>query len=454
MSGELTAELLAIAKDLGAANAGVTTSDPFVESLDSLNAARAEGRAGPLRFTHADPVVATDISRSYPWARSILSVAWDYLPDSHDGSETGAKIARFATANHYESLGAITSALTRHLNTAGFTTAILIDDNRLVDRAAGARSGVAWLGKNTMALTPGHGPWTLLGSVVTDAPLSPSAPMRRDCGTCLACLPACPTEALSEAGLDARRCLSTWLQTPGSIPHWIRPVLGRRIYGCDDCLTSCPPGFKALSTAGEAILDLDFSGLLSQSDENLLERFSWWYVPRRDGRFVRRNLLVAAGNSGESAAVQPITDHLNHPSSLIRGHAYWALARLLGKEAEPLLKEAFHRETVVEAMDEVALAHMASSGHPEALRLTLVADQWARETNSIEGLLLLGSDGPSPKLTLVSREHQNPPFACEVLDPDRPDAQNPGRIASSVIVYDRTDSTALLRRRSRALTSG
>lgn len=453
MSDELTGTLLAIAKDLGAANAGVTSSDPFVESLESLNAARAAGRSGPLKFTYADPVVATEIKRSFPWARSILTVGWDYLPDSHSNAGTGAEVARFATRNHYKSLGIIISALASHLSASGFAAEILIDDNRLVDRATAARSGVSWLGKNTMALTPGHGPWTLLGSVVTDAPLSTSAPMRRDCGTCEACIPACPTRALSDAGLDARRCLSTWLQTPGSIPHWIRPLLERRIYGCDDCLTSCPPGFKALSVAGHGTLELDFAELLSRSDENLLDLFSWWYVPRRDGRFIRRNLLVAAGNSGEWGVKEPINDHFDHPSSLIRGHAYWALARLLSKAAGSALAAAGETETVAEAKDELFLAQMASA-NSEAHHLILAADEWAREVTSVEGLLLFASNDASPHLTLVSQDPLDPPFVCEVLGPGRLETLDHEMVASSVIVYDKEILTASLRRKARALTSG
>ncbi len=207
-----------------------------------------------------------------------------------------------------------------------------------------------------MLLTPGHGPWLLLGSVVTDVRLETTSPMRRTCGTCVDCIPACPTGAITPDGLDARLCISTWLQAPGAIPHWIRPLVERRIYGCDDCLTSCPPGHPAMERADIAPKTLSFADLLGLPDSDLMTRFEWFYIPHREARFLRRNLLVAAGNSEEADAVEPILDHFTHRSSLVRGHAYWALARSLGDEAWTPLRRRHAFETVPEAIDELERA--------------------------------------------------------------------------------------------------
>ena len=235
---------------------------------------------------------------------------------------------------------------------------VLIDDNRLVDRTAAARAGVGWIGRSTMVLAPGHGPWLLLGSVVTDAVLEATEPMVRTCGTCVDCIPACPTGAITTDGLDARLCISTWLQAPGSLPRWIRPLIERRIYGCDDCLTSCPPGFPALSRHESPAREHSFPELLALEDDALVDRFSWFYVPHRDARFLRRNLLVAAGNSEEADAVWPILQHFTHRSSLVRGHAYWALARSLGPDAWTTLRRRHAFETVPDARDELDHALM------------------------------------------------------------------------------------------------
>lgn len=351
-----TAELHRIATGLGAVSFGVTGTAPFQESLTVLREHTATGMSGPLHFTYTDPERATDVTASFDWARSIVVFAHDYLGESHRPSPQGPTVGRFATRDQYAAVRRIAAGLTDSLTSAGARAETLIDDNRLVDRAAAARAGVGWLGRSTMLLTPGHGPWLLLGSVVTDAELEQTSPMGRSCGTCVACIPACPTGAITPEGLDARLCISTWLQAPGPIPHWVRPLIERRIYGCDDCLTSCPPGFPAMGRTRGMPLELSFADLLAMSDDDLLDRFNWFYVPHRDARFLRRNLLVAAGNSEQADAVAPILEHFTHRSSLVRGHAYWALARSLGQEAWTPLRRRHAFETVPDAIVELEKA--------------------------------------------------------------------------------------------------
>lgn len=319
--------------------------------------------SGPLHFTYDDPEVATDVTVSFPWARSIVVFAHDYLDDSTEPAATGPVVGRFATRDQYEAVRVIAEGVAGTLSEQGHESEILIDDNRLVDRAASARAGLGWIGRSTMLLAPGHGPWMLLGSVVTDADLVPNEPTVRTCGTCVACMPACPTGAITPDGLDARKCISTWLQAPGPIPRWIRPVVERRIYGCDDCLTSCPPGFPNLARRETKTDELSFEELLGLQDDELIDRFSWFYVPQRDARFLRRNLLVAAGNSEEAEAIQPILDHFTHRSSLVRGHAYWALARSLGGEAWNILRRRHAFETVPDALAELEHA-LLMAGDP------------------------------------------------------------------------------------------
>jgi hypothetical protein len=122
------------------------------------------------------------------------------------------------------------------------------------------------------------------------------------------------------------------------------------------------------------------------TDDALLDRFSWWYVPRRQGRFIRRNLLVAAGNSGEHDALAIVSAHTKHPSSMIRGHAYWAMARGFGGSPR---REALDTETVPEARDELMLALLMVE-HPEAYSLVLDAEEEARGRSEVRGLALVG----------------------------------------------------------------
>lgn len=371
----LTDELVGLARARGAAAAGVASATPFFEARAALRAGRESGRSGPLGFTYRRPEISTDVRRSFPWARSILVAALDYGCSVPAPASSGGLIARFAATDHYRSLRALLGAVALRLRALGYQAEVLVDDNRLVDRAAAVRAGVGWQGRNTMVLSPGHGPWLLLGSVVTDAPLRPTGEMRRSCGACTACLPACPTAALDRGGLDARRCLSTWLQTPGSIPQWIRPRLGRRIYGCDSCLEACPPGRRSLERAPKEPAEAPLASLLEMSDGELLDRFSHWFVPRRHGRYIRRNLLVAAGNEGGHGARDQVLRHASHPSSMIRGHAYWALARGYGDGER--LRIAESQETAPEARDELSLA-LLMLDRPDVHRAILEADEWAR----------------------------------------------------------------------------
>jgi epoxyqueuosine reductase len=427
MSDGLTDQLSSLASRNGAAGFGVTGVEVFSRERAALRTAIESGNSGPLRFTYDDPELATDLAASFPWARSIVVVSHDYLPEADTPAARGAVVGRFATTDQYAGVRRITAAIADDLRAGGHRAEVLSDDNRLVDRAAAVRAGVGWSGKNTMVLAPGHGPWLLLGSVVTDAPLEAGLPMQRACGTCTACIPACPTQALGDWGLDARRCLSTWLQTPGSIPQWIRPRMGRRVYGCDDCLSACPPGIRAMAAAGERPGDLVFAELLALSDDALLDRFNWWYVPRRQGRFIRRNLLVAAGNSGESAAREAVVAHASHPSSMIRGHAYWAIARGFGVHSQ--LRDALDTERVPEARDELMLALLMVE-HPEVHAAVLDADEFARTHESVRGLALVGphasADGLGTgdlDLVLVDHEYAGVDRLGEpmvrVYDPDR-----------------------------------
>jgi epoxyqueuosine reductase len=352
----LTTDLIETGLAHGAAAVGACRATPFTEGLEGLRFNLETGRSGSLRFTYRDPETASDVTRSFPWARSLVVVAIDYLPHSSAKRSSGPEVARFATADHYRLLDPALGAIVERLDELGHRAETLVDDDRLLDRAAAVRAGLGWRGRSSMVLAPGRGPWTLFGSVVTDAALDPTPEMARDCGTCVACVPACPTDAIDAHGIDARRCLSAWLQTGGSIPHWVRPHLGRRIYGCDDCLTVCPPGRVALGRQDQVTGEYGFEELLTLDDRDLVERFAWWYIPHRDPRMLRRNILVAAGNSGEEEAVPAIAAHSGHRSALLRGHAAWALARSVGAGSVTRLERLLDTETEPSVRSQVLLA--------------------------------------------------------------------------------------------------
>jgi epoxyqueuosine reductase len=361
---ELTERLQLAAENAGATGYGVCDVAPFTQVAEDIEQRVAAGMHAGMRFTFGEPATATDIRASFPWAHRLVVVAWSYLPGAGDPGppqpRTG-RVARFAVEDHYRGLRRVLAELAATLHAAGHRAEPIADDNRLVDRGAAVRAGIGWWGKNTMVLAPGAGPWLLLGSVVTDADLPASAPMVRDCGTCDACLPACPTGALVAPGiLDARRCLAYWLQGPGLIPYELRRAMGDRVYGCDDCLEACPPGGRLLAGSTARRGRVDLFELLRADDATLLERFGHWYIPRRQARYLRRNALVALGNSGGLDAAAVAAGFLSHPDWLLRAHAAWAVGELGGKMAAGVLAAAAAAETHPEVSDEIELARVVA----------------------------------------------------------------------------------------------
>lgn len=329
--------ILDTARSLGIDRVGVCTVEPFEATRLDLEQRKQSGLSDRLGFTFSDPARSTDIRLSFPWAERLVVGARAYVPDAgHPGpaSPGTGRIARFSTEDHYQPLLEALTALADGLRERGYHAEVLVDDNRLVDRAAAVRAGIGWWGKNTMVLANRYGPWTLLGSIVTSAPLEVTGADDRSCGTCVACLPACPTAALVAPGvLDARRCIAALLQQRGSLPLELREVIGDRIYGCDDCLDACPPGRRLLEEPTTRRGREDLVALLSLTDAQLDVEFDRFYVPGRKMRFIRRNLLNALGNAGDQSAVDALAAYAHGDDPLLADHAIWALGRVGGAAA-------------------------------------------------------------------------------------------------------------------------
>ncbi|GIU92884.1 MAG: 4Fe-4S ferredoxin [Acidimicrobiia bacterium] len=347
---------------------GICDAEPFRETRSVIEERKALGLSAGLTFTYRRPGRSTDVRVHFPWARRIVVGAYPYLPEAGrppDRRPGQGRVARFATDDHYRPLRRGLTEIAEVLRRHGRRAVVLCDDNRLVDRAAAVRAGVGWWGKNTMVLVPGFGPWTLLGSVVTDAELPVSGATARSCGRCSACLPACPTGALIAPGvMDARRCLAAILQLPGPIPRELREAVGDRVYGCDDCLEACPPGKRIESTARTERGGVDLVELLTSTDEELLARFGRFYLPGRRPAYLRRNALVALGNVGHAGHLPLVVAYTRHPDPLLRGHAAWAMAKLGGARARSRLSELASDDPSAEVRDEASAALAQLSNRP------------------------------------------------------------------------------------------
>ena len=319
---------------------GVASAEPFTGTRRHLEQRKAAGLHGGMHFTYGDPARSTDPSRILPGARSLVVGARRYRrADPPPPPEAAGSVARYARTDHYAVLRTALGAVADRLRAAGWRAEVRCDDNALVDREAAHRAGLGWYGKNANLLLPGAGSWFVLGSVVTDAPLPPAAaPVADGCGTCARCIDACPTGAIVAPGVvDARRCLAWLVQARGEFPVDLRPALGGRIYGCDDCQEVCPPNRTAdrhepPPAAGEdEEAWVPLVELLGSTDDELLARHGRWYIPRRDPRWLRRNALVALGNVGaaeDEAVVAALRGYAAGDDELLAEHATWALAQI------------------------------------------------------------------------------------------------------------------------------
>jgi epoxyqueuosine reductase len=194
---------------------------------------------------------------------------------------------------------------------------------------------VGFYGKNTLLITRHHGSWVVLGTVVTTAEIERSSPLALDCGSCTRCIDACPTGALDEPGvLDSTKCLSYWSQAPAPVPVEYRGAMGSYVYGCDICQDVCPWNRGTEKRRSGAALPEDAEPIVSllewleAEDDDLRRRYDRLYFPRNDPRYLRRNALIAAGNSGEAALVPAIERWSESDDELLSEHADWALERL------------------------------------------------------------------------------------------------------------------------------
>jgi epoxyqueuosine reductase len=330
-----------------------------------------------MQFTYRNPDRSTDPQSALPGAEALVVGARRYERGADDETDPGrphGRVAMYSWTDHYRPLRAALTVVADHLVQAGWRARVLADDNALVDRAAAVRAGLGWYGKNTNVLLPGAGSWFVLGSVVTDAPLAATQLQPQvaqsevaesevvepevatdGCRACQRCLAACPTGALVSPGqLDARRCLAWLVQAPGVFPRPYRAALGDRLYGCDECQTTCP--INQLATrrrappAAEpgAQTKVDILWVLSASDVELMEALGRWYIPGRQPRYLRRNALIVLGNIGDptdASTVDALVQALRHPDPLLRAHGAWAADRLgrsdlleaLGSDRDPLV---------------------------------------------------------------------------------------------------------------------
>ncbi|MCA1669199.1 MAG: tRNA epoxyqueuosine(34) reductase QueG [Thermomicrobia bacterium] len=355
--------------------ARVTTAEPFVGLEPVLNARIAAGHLGGLDwFTPERAHIASAPQRLLPWARSLLVLGVSYYADAplmpDDGVLRG-RIARYAWgADYHDLLKAMMRGLIADIERLAGTPLMagtLVDTARIVDRAAAARAGLGWYGKNTCIITTRDtGSYLFLAEVPLDLDLEPDAPLRKSCGSCAACMAACPTHAIPAAYvLDTPRCISyLTIEHRGALPVALRPQMGSWVFGCDLCQEVCPPNRHVLPLAPPALQPRDVDDaypalipLLTMTVAEYRDRFRGRAIKRAKREGLARNAAVALGNSGDRAAVPALAAALaDHDAPLIRSHAAWALGHLGGKPARAALERCRATEPDTEVCTEIVAA--------------------------------------------------------------------------------------------------
>src|SRR2546427_7292491 len=382
---DLTEAVKSQAKALGFCAVGITSADPFEEAEAAAAHRTAEGLMDGLSWwSEARVHASADPRRATPDARTIIALAFPTPSPSGGGQISEARcrkarvsgdgprgrIASYALGRDYhEVLLERMQPLLAMLREHGYTAKTYVDHGWMLDRAAAARAGIGWLGKNTNLLIPGVGSNVLLAEIVTSAPLETDTPLKKNCGACTACLRVCPTGALVSPGiLDNRRCISFWtIEHRGVIPLAIRLLIGDWIFGCDLCQEVCPvnarpaaPDPNALAAFGPTIEARPrLEDLLTLDEPAFRRRFrqSARWRTRRAG--LLRNVCIALGNIADRGSVTALAGALHDPEPLVRGHAALALGRLGGTAARAALTHALSRETDAWVRDECGLALQA-----------------------------------------------------------------------------------------------
>ncbi len=342
-AGALLDKIREWAAELGFQQVGIADCD-LAEAEAHLQEWLALGWQGDMDYMSAHGTRRTRPAELVPGTLRVISLRMNYFPAQSAGSwdvlgdGDRAYVARYAVGRDYHKVlrSRLQKLCERIDAVTPFRYRVFTDSAPVMEVALAAKSGLGWRGKHTLLLNREAGSWFFLGEIYTDLPLPVDAAQAEHCGTCTRCIEVCPTQAIvAPYKLDARRCISyLTIEHKGDIPEELRPLMGNRIYGCDDCQLVCP--WNRFAQKADAP---DFAVRHGLDAPGLVELFSWTeeqFEQRMEGSAIRRigherwlrNLAVGLGNAPTSAAViAALEARRDHPSVMVRNHVVWALKR-------------------------------------------------------------------------------------------------------------------------------
>ena len=335
-----------LAREAGFDLAGIAPVRDFAE-LEYFPGWIESGYAGDMRYlesrTDAGDLKRSSLSHGAPWARSVIVCAINYNteePSSVAGHPSSAGwISRYAWSKedyHHSVLRRLRQVEAALKEEADFRSWCYVDTGPLVERVYARYSGVGWQGKNTCLINQELGSWLFLGVILTSLELAPDLPSSDRCGTCTACLDACPTQAfLAPYRLDATRCISyLTIEKRGDIPEDLRDGMGRHVFGCDICQDVCPWNRDAPATSlpefqpRAGLVNPALEWLAEMSLEEFREQFRGSPIKRAKRQGIRRNAAIAMGNSADQRFLTTLEKLAADEDETVAAHAKWALDKL------------------------------------------------------------------------------------------------------------------------------
>lgn len=341
---QLQSQIAGWAQELGFADIGISSIDLSAEE-DYLQKWLDAGYHGTMDYLEKHGMLRARPAELVPGTLSVISARMDYLPGDTAAAQRladgeAAYISRYALGRDYHKmmrkrLQKLAERIAEAVGPFGYR--VFVDSAPLLEKALARNAGLGWIGKNTLVINRKAGSWFFLGEILLDFPLPANQEQPRNhCGTCSACLEVCPTQAFVAANtLDARRCISyLTIEYKGSIDPELRPLMGNRVFGCDDCQLVCPWNRFAKPTA-----ETDFMPRHGLDNVGLSELFMWTeeeFLKRTEGSPIRRagyeswlrNLAIGLGNAPSTIPVlEALQLRRSHPSELVREHVEWALQR-------------------------------------------------------------------------------------------------------------------------------
>ncbi|MGE4528314.1 MAG: tRNA epoxyqueuosine(34) reductase QueG [Rhodospirillaceae bacterium] len=342
MTEQAEAAIRAWVAEAGFDVCGITSADAVAGAGSALLSYLAEGRHGSMAWMEGRVAERSALSALWPGAKSAVVCGLNYGPEDDPLAllarrDRGAVSVYARHRDYHDVVKAKLKQVARRIHgEMGAEVKVFVDTAPVMEKPLAERAGLGWIGKHSNLVSRGFGSWLFLGVIATAMALLPDAPHADRCGRCRRCLDICPTAAFDgPRRLDARRCISyLTIEHAGPVPRGLRPLIGNRIYGCDDCLAACPwnrfaqAAAEAKLQAREDLRAPPLAELAALDDAAFRARFSGSPVKRIGrARFVR-NVLIAIGNSGDAALAAAAEARLADSEPLVRATAVWALARL------------------------------------------------------------------------------------------------------------------------------